>query len=265
MRHRLLLSLVAALAAVPAVLVTAGTSTAAALAPPAGGTLVSKVFATREGLVGWKTANGHTITKRDWFAALPSWRGLSDRGEGDKSVRVCHEGNDRCVFLPVWDVGPWNTKDDYWAEDRHMWDELPRGKPQAQAAYQDDHNDGEDEFGREVANPAGIDIADGAFWDGLDLDGNDWVHVTYLWTGKGDRGAVDTDGEWLRVRSAPRVKAELRGGAGDYARLPIRCQVKGDKVKGTVRTTDLWNRVGDGIYVSHAYVRLLDGAKPRKC
>ncbi|MEV4413650.1 hypothetical protein [Catellatospora sp. NPDC049609] len=234
-------------------------------APPAGGTLVSKVFATREGLVGWKTANGHTVAKRDWFAALPSWRGLSERGEGDKSVRVCHEGNDRCVFLPVWDVGPWNTKDDYWADDRHMWEELPRGKPQAQAAYQDDHNDGEDEFGRQVRNPAGIDIADGAFWDGLDLDDNDWVEVTYLWTGKGDRGVVDTDGEWLRVRSAPRVKSSLRGGAGEHAQLPIRCQVKGDKVKGTVRTTDLWNRVGDGIYVSHAYVRLIDGAKPRKC
>ncbi|MFD0594861.1 hypothetical protein ACFQZ4_22760 [Catellatospora coxensis] len=263
MRPRLLVSLIAALTIVPAALVA---TPAVALAPPGGGTLTAKVFATREGLVGWKTANGHKITKRDWFAALPSWRGLSDRGEGDKSVRVCHDGNDRCVFLPVWDVGPWNTKDDYWADDRHMWEKLPRGKPQAQAAYQDDHNDGEDEFGREVLNPAGIDIADGAFWDGLDLDDNDWVHVTFLWTGEGDRGVVDTDGgEWLRVRSAPKTKAALRGGAGEYAQVPIRCQVKGDKVKGTVRTTDLWNRVGDGIYVSHAYVRLLDGAKPRKC
>ncbi|GAA1647646.1 hypothetical protein GCM10009679_60980 [Saccharothrix algeriensis] len=258
----MLVSLIAVLSVVPALLVA---TAPASSAPPAGGTLVAKIYATREGLVGWKTANGHTIKKRDWFAALPSWRALNDRGEGDRSVRVCHEGNDRCVFLPVWDVGPWNTKDDYWAEDRHMWDELPRGKPQAQAAYQDDHNDGEDEFGREVRNPAGIDIADGAFWDGLGLTDNAWVHVTYLWTGAGDRGEVDTDGEWLRVRSAPRVKASLRGGAGDYARLPIRCQVRGDKVEGTVRTTDLWNRVGDGIYVSHAYVRLLDGAKPRKC
>lgn len=36
-----------------------------------------RVFATREGLVGGTTANGHVIRERDHFVALPSRRGLS--------------------------------------------------------------------------------------------------------------------------------------------------------------------------------------------
>ncbi|MBV1855383.1 hypothetical protein [Catellatospora tritici] len=267
MRPRLLVSLFTVVTVVPALTIAAVTTAVAhARSPQAGGTLTARVFATREGLVGWQTANGHAITNRDWFAALPSWRGLSDKGEGDRSVRVCHEGNNRCVFLPVWDVGPWNTMDDYWAEERHSWDDLPRGKPEAQAAYEDGYHKGKDESGRKVSNPAGIDIADGAFWDGLGLDRNDWVDVTFLWTGEGDRGTVDTPkGEPLRVRSGPRLGAALRGGAAEHAQVPIRCQVRGDKVDGTVRSTDLWDRVGEGIYVSHAYIEVDDDFKAHKC
>ena len=78
-----------------------------------------------------------------------------------------------CAFEPVWDVGPWNTKDDYWnpSATREMWKDLPQGKPEAQAAYQNGYNGGKDQFGRTVANPAGIDLADGVFWDALTADG----------------------------------------------------------------------------------------------
>jgi hypothetical protein len=72
-----------------------------------------RVFATREGLVGRTTANGHVITPRDHFVALPSRRALSPRGSNQFSVRVCAD-NGRCETAPVWDVGPWNTRDDYW-------------------------------------------------------------------------------------------------------------------------------------------------------
>ncbi len=44
--------------------------------------------------------------------------------------------------------------------------------PQAQAAYKDKFNGGMDQFGRQVANPAGIDLADGLFWDALGLKNN---------------------------------------------------------------------------------------------
>jgi peptidoglycan hydrolase-like protein with peptidoglycan-binding domain len=142
------------------------------------------VFATREGLVGHTTANGHVIQPNDHFVALPSRRGLSPRGSHEYSVRVC--GPARCETAPVWDVGPWNTHDDYWnpSSVREMWKDLPQGKPEAQAAYQDNYNGGADEFGRQVANPAGIDLADGTFYN-VGLNNNGWVTVTYLWTDGG--------------------------------------------------------------------------------
>ena len=137
------------------------------------------------------------IRARDHFVALPSRRGLSPRNSNEYSVKVCNPANNRCETAPVWDVGPWNTKDDYWnpASERQMWRDLPQGKPQAQAAYQDNYNGGRDEFGRDVPNPAGIDLADGTFWDGLRMTDNGWVNVTYLWTGGETPG-----GNWPTVR-----------------------------------------------------------------
>jgi hypothetical protein len=156
---------------------TASTVTPAAEAP------TYPVFATREGLVGGTTANGHVIVENDRFVALPSRRALNpDDQTYDYKVRVCNPRNDRCVEAPVWDVGPWNTRDDYWnpASVREMWRDLPQGKPEATAAYYQDYNNGLDESGREVANPAGIDLADGT-WADLQMTENDFVDVTYLW------------------------------------------------------------------------------------
>jgi hypothetical protein len=159
--------------------------------PPATTAAVSAhVFATREGLVGSTTANGHVIRSRDHFVALPSRRGLSPNGSTSFSVRVCNPGNGRCETAPVWDVGPWNTTDDYWnpSSQRQRWQDLPQGKPEAQAAFQNGYNGGKDEFGRTVSNPAGIDLADGTFIDGLGLTNNGFVDVTYLWTTGGGGG-----------------------------------------------------------------------------
>jgi hypothetical protein len=141
----------------------------------------SAVFATREGLVGRTTANGHVIRPRDRFVALPSRRSLSAKGGREFQVRLTHKGNS--VVAPVWDVGPWNVRDDHWSfsSQRERWRDLPRGLPQAQAAFQDGYNGGKDEFGRQVKNPAGIDLADGIFWDDLQMRDNDWVKVDYLW------------------------------------------------------------------------------------
>jgi hypothetical protein len=110
-----------------------------------------RVFATREGLVGRTTANGHVITARDHFVALPSRRALSPRDSNQYSVRVCAD-NGRCETAPVWDVGPWNTRDDYWNPStvRQNWSDLPQGKPEAQAAYETGYNGGRDQFGRKL-------------------------------------------------------------------------------------------------------------------
>ncbi|WP_216210699.1 hypothetical protein [Amycolatopsis aidingensis] len=213
-----------------------------------------RIFATREGLVGGTTANGHVIKSRDHFVALPSRRGLANRGSGNYTVQVCTSDDARCEWAPVWDVGPWNTKDDYWNADRQMWQDLPLGKPQAQAAYQDGHNGGRDGFGRRVLNPAGIDLADGTFWDGLGLRDNAWVNVTYEWTGSGPWGTIATSSTPLNVRSGPRASSAQVGLAARHAQVRIECQVTGQSVGGTQGTSDLWYRLAPGKYVARAYV-----------
>ena len=54
--------------------------------------------------------------------------------------------------------------------------------PEAHAARRHGYHGGLDQFGRQVKNPAGIDLADGTYWDDLGMDDNGWVDVTYLWT-----------------------------------------------------------------------------------
>ncbi|MGI8965870.1 MAG: hypothetical protein ACR2H1_07250, partial [Limisphaerales bacterium] len=140
-----------------------------------------RVFATREGLVGGRTANGHIIRSRDHFVALPSGTVLDCDGCRTYTVTIYYPGTGRSVTEPVYDVGPWNTKDNYWHTPRAEFGSLALGLPEAQAAYQTGYNGGKDEFGRTVLNPAGIDLADGTFWDSLGMVGNDWVDVTFNW------------------------------------------------------------------------------------
>ncbi|MFJ3403952.1 hypothetical protein [Promicromonospora sp. NPDC090134] len=225
-------------------------------ARPTSGERAYTVYATREGLVGGTTANGHVITSRDHFVALPSRRGLSSNNSGSYSVRVCAASTGRCAYAPVWDVGPWNTTDDHWnaSGTRQSWADLPQGKPQAQAAYQDGYNGGLDGFGRRVANPAGIDLADGTFWDGLGLTDNAWTTVTYLWTGSGPKGIVRTSGGPLTVRSGPGTGNAAVGQAGNHANVVIECSATGTTVTGYYGTSNVWNRIGPGNWISDAYV-----------
>ena len=209
-----------------------------------------RVYATREGLVGGTTANGHVIRDRDHFAALPSRRGLSGRDSGDLTVRVCAT-NGRCEWAPVWDVGPWNTNDDYWNDDREMWPDLPVGKPQAQAAFEDDYNGGADQFGRQVSSPAAIDLADGTFWDGLRLTGSSWVTVQFLWTGDGPTGVARA---LTVVRNGPRGGAAEVGMVAEHARVPVACWVEGESVTGAEGTSSVWYRLSTGKYVGAAHV-----------
>jgi hypothetical protein len=157
-----------------------------------------RIYATREGLVGGTTANGHVIQYRDHFCALPSGQALNSRGGRTYTVTIRNPANGRVASnVPVWDIGPWNTKDNYWTTPRQMWTDLPKGKPEAQAAYQDGYNGGKDMFGRTVANPAGIDLADGTFWDDLGMINNGWVDVTF---------------NWIESGVSPRIDVFVRGG-----------------------------------------------------
>ncbi|HEU4323530.1 MAG TPA: hypothetical protein VFS21_10325 [Roseiflexaceae bacterium] len=140
-----------------------------------------RIRATRMGMVGGRTANGHRITKRDHFVSLPSWRSLSSKGGSEYMVRITYNG--RSSVAPVYDVGPWNTRDNYWDEERERYKDLRRGWPQDHAAFYDGHNKGWAEKGK-VRFPTGIDVGDGVWWDDLGIVGDQaTVEVTFLWLG----------------------------------------------------------------------------------
>lgn len=138
-----------------------------------------RVWATREGLVGARTANGHLIEPNDRFVALPSRRVLNPLDSTEYTVTIHYKG--RTATAPVWDIGPWNVRDNYWDPSRELFADLPRWLPQAQAAFFYNHNQGRDQFGRFVTLPAALDIADGTFWEDLGMTHNDWVEVTFNW------------------------------------------------------------------------------------
>ncbi|MGW3963909.1 hypothetical protein ACWED2_29115 [Amycolatopsis sp. NPDC005003] len=219
--------------------------------------LTYKIYATREGLTGHTTANGHVITSRDHFVALPSGRALSSKGTGTYTVRVCKTDGSRCEYAPVWDVGPWNTKDDYWnpASVRYEYKDLPQGQPEAYAAYHNGYNGGKDDLGYKVGNPAGIDLADGVFYDGLGMSDNGNVNVTYLWTGSDKTGVVSTAGDPMNVRASASTSAAVKGLAANYAKVNIECYVEGDTVTGKFGTSNIWDRIGPNNYVSDTYLQ----------
>ena len=173
--------------------------------------LGNRIYATREGLVGFTTANGHVIQVSDRFVALPSRRALNRTDKAaDQEFTVELSYGDRTVRLPVWDVGPWNTKDDWWNDAsfrQTAWDTakgpLPTGTPQAQAAYLDGYNQGMDGSGRKVKNPAGIDLADGAFWNDLGLTDNAYIQVRPLWRLDVTPGRSVRAVHWTKVRATP--------------------------------------------------------------
>jgi len=111
-------------------------------------------------------------------------------------VYVSYQGKD--VAVRVGDVGPWNNDDNYWATKfdptpRRMFTELPVGMPEAQAAYFDNYNDGNDQYGRKVIFPTGIEISkDVSKIIGLAEDSFDWIRVAYLWTDDWEEPIVDT-------------------------------------------------------------------------
>jgi hypothetical protein len=115
-----------------------------------------RVYATREGLIGQRTATGHVITADSMFVALPHTAALG------KHVEIRY--GTRAIVAPVLDVGPWNTDDSYWMTGRRPAAERGQGR------Y------------RTPTNPAGIDLADGVF-HALGLRDNDWVEWRFVHRG----------------------------------------------------------------------------------
>ena len=102
----------------------------------------------------------------------------------DDGFRVRLRRGDHRARAPVKEVGPWNLRDNYWQRRKYrdMWDDLPRCKPEAQAAYFNNYNGGRDQFGRKVLNPAGVDLTPRVARNlGLRKYQNAWIYVRYPW------------------------------------------------------------------------------------
>ena len=115
-----------------------------------------RVFATREGLTGGRLATGGIIRPGDLFVALPHPSALRRDVELRYGARI--------LVVPVLDVGPWNTNDDYWSNGQRPAAERGRG------AY------------RTPVNRAGIDLSDATFAT-LGLRDNDWVEWRFVHRG----------------------------------------------------------------------------------
>ena len=110
----------------------------------AGGNLVcDRIFATQY--------RGYTRFE----AALPH-RALKFGGRPEVPIKL----RKRTIRPRIKEVGPWNIRDNYWrsGKKRDMWRDLPRCKPEAEAAYFRNYNRGRDQFKRKVLNPAGVDL-----------------------------------------------------------------------------------------------------------
>jgi murein DD-endopeptidase MepM/ murein hydrolase activator NlpD len=75
---------------------------------------------------------------------------------------------------------------------------------------------------------------------------------SYAATGTGS-WAGQVAGTSVKVRAGASSGTAKVGTAARW--IVIQCQVRGQKIRGRVRTTDLWDRIGNGRYVSDAYVR----------
>jgi len=115
-----------------------------------------RVFATREGLTGRRLATGAIIQPGDRFVALPHPCALR------RDVEVRYQG--RALVVPVLDVGPWNTDDDYWSSGQRPAAERGRG------TY------------RTPVNRAGIDLSDATFAT-LGMRDNDVVEWRFVHRG----------------------------------------------------------------------------------
>jgi hypothetical protein len=156
-------------------------------APPPSGAAYAvaptfRIRATRQGMIGGRTANGYIIPPRARFVSLPSWSVLSSKGGDEYRVRITYKG--RSSVVPVYDVGPYSGRDDYWAAQRNGYPQLERGWPMDHAAYYEGFNGGQADKGF-VRFPTAMDVGDGVWWDDLGIHGDQAeVEVTFLWLGQ---------------------------------------------------------------------------------
>jgi len=70
--------------------------------------------------------------------------------------------------------------------------------------------------------------------------------------------------QWVNVRSGPSTTSPSVGNLSGGQVVAIACQEVGANVNGPGGATPLWDRIGDGRYVSHSYLTSMTGV-PARC
>lgn len=141
-----------------------------------------RIRATRQGMIGGRTANGFRIPPQARFVSLPCRCVLSSQEGNEYQVRISYRG--RSTVVPVYDVGPYSSRDDYWDPQRDGFPQLDRGWPMDHAAYYEGFNQGQADKGY-VYYPTAMDVGDGAWQADLGIVGDQAeVEVTFLWMGR---------------------------------------------------------------------------------
>jgi murein DD-endopeptidase MepM/ murein hydrolase activator NlpD len=76
-------------------------------------------------------------------------------------------------------------------------------------------------------------------------------------------GTVATGHGPANLREAPSPSSALKGTKPQRARITLVCRATGPTIHGYVRTTNQWDRIASGYYISDGYVRR--GAAPPVC
>ena len=114
------------------------------------------VKATREGLVGQRTASGYIIDRKTPFVALPSAKALY------RFVRLTNHAASKACLAIVLDVGPWNVDDDAYV--------FGAARPAAESGKS---------LSGKGTNGAGIDLSE-ACWNALGMQDNGLVDWEFL-------------------------------------------------------------------------------------
>jgi hypothetical protein len=162
----------------------------------------------------------------DWTGALAQYGCPAGYQPGMNWNALVQTSSGRSAVLPVKDTGPWNVDDNYWdpttgPRPRRLFQDLPQGTPEAQAAYYNGYNPSADcddlsgnptghpgdvdQFGRCVLNPAGLDISTTAAAElGIPNLASEWVTVSFLWEPVDGNFVSTPDGKvWRIVGGAP--------------------------------------------------------------
>ena len=190
-----------------------------------------RVFATREGLVGGVTANGHRISaERPVRRAALAPRALAERARRLQRARLRRRPGAappcRCgTSGPGTPRTTTGTRRTSASSGRTCRRAARRPRPRSRTSY----NGGRDGFGRQVKNPAGIDLADGTFWTASACATTRSSPSTTSGPAKSAAlGRAATAGAGPVVeRATPDAAAPDGGVVGDGAQVEVQCQVAG--------------------------------------